>query len=208
MQQALRVRPYDVDVLYSVGKTQLIAQQKDDALRTWRPTFQTAGKHQRDIIRILSHDLTAAEFLEEFQPDWSSLDCLWRNYGEFGTTDDMQAILPYALRMAELQTPHATAGKAAMIWLGLSHMQLEMSDPQAALHSLQQAYAISPENFAVRYACGKLLFELEQYEAAEPHLRWCLSRVPDNVGIQALLKQSSRVKMQRLARSSQGQTHL
>jgi O-antigen ligase/tetratricopeptide (TPR) repeat protein len=197
--QSLLVRPYDVDVLYAVGKSQLIANRTDDALKTWSTAFHCSGKHQRDIIHILSGHMTAENFLRFFSPDWNTLEAIWINYKLKGNLEELQTIDTYAAEAAKRETPNATPYTAGRIWLTLARMQTEMQDPRSAFASLSAAYEASPDSFPVRYELGKCLLGFQQFEAAESHLRWCFDQRPDNPNIKAELQLAIRGKMQRLA---------
>ena len=199
VDQSLLVRPYDVGVLFPVGKSYLIAGNNDEALRIWSTAYPISRKHQRLIIEILVRNMTAANFLKVFHPDWSSLEYLWRNYRQVGNTEDWQAILPYAYQLAKQQAPTVGSNKAGAIWLWLSAMQREVGDTEAALKSLQQAFIFCPDDFSVRFELAKVLLNMKQYEPAEPHFRWCYAQRPDIEYIQTALMQVSRDRMQRLA---------
>ena len=198
--QSLLVRPYDPEVLFSVGKYRLIAGKVEEAFRLWRIAFQGSGKHQRHIMQILAGRMSADNFVQLFSPDWTSLEYLWHSYQQSGTREDLKHLLPYAQQVAERQSPKLNFASAAATWLSLSQMQKQMNDPRAALHSLHVACSANPENFAVRYQLGQSLLDFKQYEQAEPHWRWCLSQQPDNPTFQDKLMQAFRGKMQRLAR--------
>jgi O-antigen ligase/tetratricopeptide (TPR) repeat protein len=200
--QSLLVRPYDVDVLYAVGKSQLIANRTDDALKTWSTAFHSSGKHQRDIIHILSGHMTAENFLRFFSPDWNTLEAIWINYKLKSNLEELQTIATYAAEAAEREVPIATPYTAGRIWLALARMQSDMQEPRSAFASLSAAYEASPDSFPVRYELGKCLLSFQQFEAAESHLRWCFDQRPDNPNIKAELQLAIRGKMQRLARHS------
>jgi O-antigen ligase/tetratricopeptide (TPR) repeat protein len=201
-EQSLLVRPYDVDVLYAIGKSQLIANRTDDALKTWSTAFHSSGKHQRDIIHILSGSMSAENFLRLFSPDWNTLEAIWINYKLKGNLEELQAIATYAAEAAKEETPSAMPYSAGRIWLTLARMQTDMQDSKSALASFSAAYEASPDSFAIHYELGKCLLRFEQFEAAESHLRWCYNQYPDNPSVKKELRLAIRGKMQRLAQST------
>jgi O-antigen ligase/tetratricopeptide (TPR) repeat protein len=201
-KQSLLVRPYDVDVLYAVGKNQLIAHQNDEALQTWSTAFRTQGKHQFEIIGILSGHMTAENFLRLFSPGWNTLETIWINYKLKGNLDELETIAAYAAVAAKQEVPNVTPFTSGRIWLGLARMQFDMQDPKSAFASLSAAYEASPGSFAIRYELGKCLLRFEQFEAAESHLRWCYNQYPDNPTVKKELQLAIRGKLQRLAQST------
>ncbi len=82
IDQGLRVRPHDAEVLFEVGRENYIAGDLAGAVARWKQCFDDPGSHQIKIIFLLSGRLTAANFLETFQPDWQhtseNLDSLQR----------------------------------------------------------------------------------------------------------------------------------
>lgn len=201
--QALRVSPDNSQVLFTFGKNALIAGDLDKSLQLCTRAFAGSGKHQFEIVRIMSQQFDAAEFLSRFHPDWRTLEYIWTSYKQTGSLDDLQSILPYAAACAEQQTPKLPAYRAGKVWHDLSCMQWEMNEPRLALESLQLAYTTFPESVITRRQLGKCLMHFKQFEAAESHLRWCAQQYPDNVAYRAELQQATRAKMQRLA----SQTH-
>ncbi len=203
-RQSLLVAPQNPDILFAVGNNSFIAGNLDDALRLFSRAFQSSGGHRSDIIRILlKNNMPGTVFLKVFAPDWSSLNLVWTNYKNAGNPEDLQVIYSYACRAAKQETPAATTDKAGMMWLLLSGMQRDIDDPQSALESLQRAYVVCPNDYWIRCELGVFLVSLHKYEQAEPHLRWCLTQYPGHENVKAALMQVSRMKMQRLASTSQ-----
>jgi tetratricopeptide (TPR) repeat protein len=205
--QSLLVRPQDPDVLFAVGKRHLINGNTDQAISLWRAAYQCDGKHQYLINRILSHDVTAANFLEIFRPTWTPLQNLWARYRDSGQQDSLKTLLPYASREASRQVSSLSPIQASVIWWGLAAMQRDAGQRNDVLHSLQLAHAANPDHFGIRYDFGKCLFDMGHCELAEPHLRWCLVQSPDNESLQAELLQISRVRMQKIARNASASTY-
>ena len=80
------------------------------------------------------------------------------------------------------------------------HNDLQQS--QEALTCLEKAYAAGPHIYPVRMAIGRALLEAERFAEAEPHVRWCLARRPDNKALSAALIEITK---QRYARRSSGE---
>jgi tetratricopeptide (TPR) repeat protein len=200
--QTLAVRPHDSELLFTIGKQQLLVGHGDEALALWTKAYRSPGKHQSQIIRILAGHLPAAEFVRLFQPDWRTLPLLWKGYRELGQPHDLADILPHAERMitaAADSLPHYTR---AALWLALSRMQAEQGKPEAALTSLQNGFAAYPELFEIRYELGCALLAVDRAEEAVFHLRWCQASQPAHPHINAQLGQATRKRMERLARAS------
>ncbi len=205
-QQGLKVRPCDSELLFAIGKNELIAGNESETLRHWVKAYRGAGMHRDHIIRLSSSWMSASKFLEVYQPEWDSLKSVWHIYSLSGDRDALNILLSYASNLATTATDTLTPFSAGTVWLALSQMQNELLGPQVALSSLQQAYRLDPERFAIRYELGKCLLSLEQFNPAEYHLRWCNQNLPENDSIRVVLQKAIRGKMQQLARSTQTTT--
>jgi hypothetical protein len=203
VRQGLKVNPTNPAHLFGAGKNFYIAGDRQQALRLWQSAFATPSRHQRHIIEILVHEFSARQFIETFSPNWSSLETLWQAFASQGSVADLQAILHHATQVTVSQTPEMRSGLAAKAWVALARMQIQLSEPHTALNSLRQAYKCCPDSFPVRHELGICLLNLQQYEMAETHLRWCASQVPDNQTLQAELLQASRGKVIKLAQATQ-----
>jgi tetratricopeptide (TPR) repeat protein len=201
-RQAMLVGPHDPQVMFTVGKHHLAAGSIDKALPLWSKAFRNAGKHRRLIINVLAGNMTAAHFLNAFQPDWSSLKLVWDGFQLSGTPEDLRDIQRYASQQAIQEAPVLTNNKCCLMFLEISRMQLALDDPQASLESLQRAHALCPDDFSVRYELGKVQLVLGAPELAERHLRWCVNQRPDSEIVRSYLMKASRARMQRLARAT------
>ncbi len=204
VNQALRVRPYDGDVLFSVGMQRLLLGQLDEALHHWINAFRDKGKHQHQIIRILAGQIPAVTFLETFEPDWRTLSYLWSRYREVGQLEDLQALAKYAAAVTVRETPQLNPSRSAHAWLMLALMQRELQQSEEALASLRLALAANPNHFTIRRLLGQTLLKEGHAEEADLHLRWCLSRRPDNAAVEAELIQATKSRM----RQAQGTSTL
>jgi tetratricopeptide (TPR) repeat protein len=204
--QGLLVRPQDPDVLFSIGKRNLIEGHKDKAISLWQIAYHGTGKHQYLINKILVHDTTAANFVEVFQPSWEPLEHLWAQYRDSGQLGQLQTLLPYASREASRQIASLSVAQSSVIWWRLARMQKDIGQHSEALQSLQLAYEAYPDSFGIRHDLAKSFGSIGRYEAAEMHLRWCLGQSPGNELLQAELLQISRAKMQKIARNASAST--
>ncbi|TWU23795.1 O-antigen ligase family protein [Bythopirellula polymerisocia] len=206
-QQGLIVCPCDSELLFAVGKKELIAGNETEALRHWTKSFRGAGTHRNHIIHLSASGMPASRFLEVYAPEWDTLDSVWNTYRLTGNPAELEVILSYASNLAVEATsdmpPHAASG----VWLSLAKMQLELTGPQVAVKSLQQGYLLSPDRFAIRYELGKCLMALEEFTAAESHLQWCYQQFPNNPKIRRDLERATRGTLQQLARSTQTRLH-
>jgi O-antigen ligase/tetratricopeptide (TPR) repeat protein len=187
LAQARQLRPHDGNVLFEIGRRQLTQGRTEEAFTTWATAYKATGVHQRQIISLLAAHWPATEFLQRFQPDWSTFRDVWLRYRDYGRPEDLQQIVAYGFAQAEREaTP--TLDDAIHIWLRLAEMATELDDAAQTLRAAQRAYEAAPSQPGVRLALAKALIKTDDPQAAVPHLRWYLARRPgDRVAEQALL---------------------
>ncbi len=197
VDQALAVRPYDGNVLFLAGRQQLLLSRDDEAIRYWTAAFKIAGEHQDEIIRYLAVQVPASYFLQKIEPDWEKLYDIWTYYRQVGTQQDWEAIESYARDCAAADSEHLPPELAVRTWLRLGMMQRELGRNTEAVASLSKGNVVHPNHFHIRHHLALALMDLHQAEAAEPHLRWCLSRRPDYGELRDALKLATRIRLGR-----------
>ena len=200
IEQGLRVRPNDAEVLFEVGRQDYLAGDLTSAQAYWKQCFNDIGPHQLKIIYLLSGRLGAAKFLEILQPDWRTLRAVWSRYRELGRQEDVDAILNYAANQAEHETTEKGDIPPAFVWFWEAQFYADAGRSDDALTSLQRAYMYGPQHYFIRLALAQALQAAGRFAEAEPHYRWCMARRPDDRNLsQALLD----ISKQRLAQREQ-----
>ena len=179
VNQALRVRPYDGDVLFSAGWRYLRLYRPDMAERLWKKAFADPGQHQLRVIAASCPNVPASTFIEMFQPDWSTLENIWRRYQPQGSEDDRQALMSHGWREAEKAEKRGDE-KAPRHWMALARMADAWQCPDLVLASSDRAVRLAPESYPARRVRALAYFEAGKFAQAEKDLRWCLARKRDD----------------------------
>ena len=181
IDQGLLLRPYDFKVVFAVGEQLSTLGRDDEALAHWQRIFRYRGKHQLRIIQILSRVMPAASFVELFHPDWQTLHYVWKVYRHSGSEQDGQTIANYSTKIAQRDCPEQPAKQAVVVWRTLASMFKDLGNLQGVLHCYQHA----PNQYSVRRELGRTYLQLDLYPQAEPYLRWCLARRPEDTALKA-----------------------
>jgi tetratricopeptide (TPR) repeat protein len=205
VDQGLRVRPYDRNVLHRAGRQELLSGRNDAAIEFWSRCFNTPGPHQQQIVfRLLYSGMPARMLLDRLKPKWQTLREVWDQYRKSGTPQDLADLLSYAAGMAPQEIENTSSGvRPGYVWYRLAAMYADVGRIDEALPCLEHAYACDPMQYTVRYALGKALITVGRFPEAEPHVRWCLARRPgDKYLSDALLAISKhRLAMRTTARA-------
>jgi tetratricopeptide (TPR) repeat protein len=114
------------------------------------------------------------------QPQWRTLREIWPQYRQFGSPDDLAAILAYASQAAQRETEKEHGIPPATLWHAQASMHMDVGQTTEALSCLNRAYAANPHNYQIRYSLGKTLLAAGRPNEAEPHVRWCMARRPED----------------------------
>jgi len=202
VQQGLRLRPKNGSVLFDSGWQYLHLGETNRAIKLWQAVYQQPEPRRLQIIQHLASGVSAPMFIALFQPDWHTLPYIWKRYREIGTPEDWQALLAHGLIAAQQEQSDHSGFGAARIWLKLSNMHTEIGDLPQSLACLASAYQLAPDDYSVRRALGRTLLNAGRLAEAQPHLRWCLSRNPENPRLRGeLVKATKQTYRPQMARS-------
>lgn len=193
-QQALRLGQQDGGVHYELGRILHAAGRLDEALEQYRVSINLPGSHRLQLVYALAPRMPAQVFLESLEPDEAATELVFGAYRKAGSPEDLVAIAYYAERQALVVT-HKSDRQAARCWCRLSTMNRSIDRSDAAIDCARRAHELLPYDFWSRQELGMSLYKAEQFNEAEPHLRWCLARRPDLRYLQQCLKLASEKRI-------------
>jgi tetratricopeptide (TPR) repeat protein len=193
VDQGLRVRPYDKQVLTRAGLQQLLLGHSEAAVEQWSRCFNTPGRHQKEIVyRLVSCGMPARLLLDRMQPEWRTLREVWPPYRQFGSPQDLSEILTYATAAAQRETQKPRGISPATVWFWQASLHSDVGQAEQALECLSRAYTANPHHYSIRYSLGKSLLAAGRLNEAEPHVRWCLARRPEDKWLGDAIESISR----------------
>jgi O-antigen ligase len=196
IDQGLRVRPYDRNVLLAAGQRALIEGRRDLAIEYWSRCFNTPGSHQKKITyHLAASGMPAAEFIHYLKPDWQTLRDIWAKYRQFGSQPDLDALLSYSLDRTRQETADSRGIRRASIWFWQAGLYADANRNDESLRCLQQANACDSRQFFIRRALAQALKAAGRMAEAEPHYRWCLARRPEDKNLSNSLAEISRSRI-------------
>jgi O-antigen ligase/tetratricopeptide (TPR) repeat protein len=202
VEQALRVRPLDGDVLVKAGEEASLAGDPERALEWWRKCFHSGLYHRSRLVDLLAPRVPAAFFLEYFEPDLEGLRLLYDRYRGLGRTDQSLQLAPPLARAAEAVAARR-GPDAARHWFEAHGLYALVQDHASALRCGREALDAGPGDYRIRYEVGRYLYQQQRYSEAEPHLVWCSRRkTPDPV----LTEMLQQVVKQRIDRQTQSRS--
>ncbi len=183
LDQALRVRPYDDDVLMVVGSELALDGQIEQATVYWKQVFDHAPHYREPIIELFASQVPADEFLKRFQPDQDGAKLLFNHYRKIGFSPQASVAGRYYIaRLAAQLQGHDTELDGEQ-WYQAFVVQDYLGDDQAALSCLRKAVEQVPDRFAYRQKLARQLLRQREYDEAQEQLKWCLQRKPRDASL-------------------------
>jgi tetratricopeptide (TPR) repeat protein len=196
VDQALRLRPCDRNVLADAGVQALLLGEVERAFACWSKCFNTPGPHQQRIIyRLVVSGMPSGELLMKLQPDWRTLREIWGQYRKSRPPEELADILSYAADQTRREASHSGRVRSAYIWYWQSNMYAEVGRHDEALGCLEHAYSRDSRQYPIRYALAKALLAAGRFAEAEPHVRWCLARRPADKSLNEALPKISKHRL-------------
>jgi len=104
VDQAIRVRPHDGDILFQAGREAVLDGNYLAAIAYWKESFAQGGAYQRRIIDRMAGEVPAAFFLEAMEPDLAALRRLAAHYRK---RNERASYLEVARRLASAAVAEA-----------------------------------------------------------------------------------------------------
>jgi O-antigen ligase len=185
LKQGLKVRPYDAEILFQVGRNVMLTGDIDGALVYWRDAFSRSRIVQNVIVRQLAPQVDPEFFMENLNPDWEAQGLVARAYDEIDRKDEARAIWEKHIRegMKRLKASMPEE-KLELTALSLHDACTAIEDTDLAIQVLQRGLQRAPQSYLIRHRLAWDLYTAERYEEAADHLKWCASRRPDDDALQ------------------------
>jgi len=116
VEQAVRVRPLDGDVLFAAGQEAMLAGDHDRALDYWKASFRCGKRHQRRLLKALGDRLPADAMLRTFQPDWPAMQVVRDHYLARGQSEKTWVMWQFYAKAARRHAESLSGSPAADTW--------------------------------------------------------------------------------------------
>lgn len=191
-QQALAVQPFDAAIDFEIGK--LAAQQgdMDRAMTYWQQAFRRSPDFRREIAYGLAGQLSAAEFLDHFQPDREGLRLVLRAYEQMSLTEELPLLRHRYVQACIADVRALPSAETEPIWLETVRTLKSADQPEAAIQIATKALETHSQSMGLHKLMAELLIEQQDYEQAARHLKWAAARAPNDANLQRLADMTTR----------------
>jgi O-antigen ligase len=202
IEQALRARPFDGDILYAAAQEAWLAGDSQQWLDRATRSFQSGPTGQKRFIDNLVAR-TAPEGIEQmidfivrqFQPDATGLRYLLEACSRRAGSEQLLALRRYYAQCAEEEAPTLPRGRAAAVWLEAARQYAILRDSAKAAQCAQGSLAADQNSYDAHYILALSLIEEKSYEEAQEQLHWCLQRKSGDAELQKQYKLALQGKL-------------
>jgi O-antigen ligase/tetratricopeptide (TPR) repeat protein len=202
VEQAVRLRPMDGEVLYSAAIEAWLAGDGDRWLELARRAFHCGPVYQRRIIHDLVAHAHAGQLsatidlvVRHFDADIAGLRTLEAAASQHGTAEQLAPLRRYYAETASAAARGASRGQAARYWLEAQRMYARLDEHELALACAREAAQRDPNSFDVQYALAMRLLDQSEFVEAERILYWCLQRRPNDASLENRWKLALKHKL-------------
>lgn len=212
IEQALRVRPFDGEVLYAAGNQALLAGNEP----LWRARLKQAFRWGLALQhRIIADRITGSpqdslplvidDILREFQPDLENARFLRGICANRCSPEQLVPLTRYCANVAETEAAATNDADAATVWIEAYALRNRLQEPEAALRCVRKAVESDPGSYNAHYHLGYCLLQQSHFVEAEKHLRWCLQRTPNDRMLESHVREAfkGRLDLERRAAKNQ-----
>lgn len=201
LAQALKVRPYNGEVLLAAGSDAALAGHLDQAVEYWRGALDKSQVVQAALTDLLvAYRIPPQDVIVTFQPRLPVVRLLAAKYSAVGVpVEGLRPLLEYYGRVGQAEAAGCSGPQAASLWLELSAVYRQLNEPQKMFDCLRSAVSVNPNSYDVHCAFGIALFEHQHFDEAEGQLSWCLHRRPDDAQLKQMFAKTIN---ERVARSN------
>ena len=203
IEQALRVRPFDGDVLFASASESLRRGDSEQWVQYSKRAFRRGYRQREQIIGGLVAGTSAEglsamiEFVfNELQPDLRSVRFLYSECVKRFPPGELVLLRTYWAEKAEAEASSLPPEKAAPIWLEAEQLYSGLDMTAEALKCGKTALECDPGDFGIHFHLALCLMKCEDFAEAETHLRWCLQRMPDNVSVEVSLREALKRRLE------------
>ncbi|MCE9554812.1 MAG: O-antigen ligase family protein [Planctomycetes bacterium] len=202
--QALKLRPHSESVLIGAAEEAWLRGDQEAMLRYGKQAFHLGGKYRPVVIQNWVGRFPVALLVEQLEPDLDDWPELFAAYTNLGQQDELRILCRHFVKLAEEHPTQCAGLPAARMWTDIGMFNQSLQESAAAAECARRAMRCSPDDKKTRFTCSVLLCSAGQLEEAEPHVRWCLQRMPNHPTLLKLAKQVAEARLQSNQRIAAG----
>jgi len=195
MALALKLRPHSESVLIAAAEEAWLRGDQQAMLDYGKKAFHLGGRYRPVLIQTWAGRFPVATLLTQLEPELDDWWELFSAYRKLADANELRVLCQYYATLAEQHPADFQGYPAAVMWSNIGNIRLMHKETAAAAECARRALRCDGDNRNIRINGAVLLSAAQQWDEAEPHIRWCLQRMPDHAGLQKLAKQAAEARL-------------
>ena len=193
--QALRLRPYDGEMLFEAGKEALLAGDPTEAQAHWKRCFHAGGFSRIKLVKLLAGHVSLMQLVHSYEPNLSDAQLLYQQYRAIASPAELREFCRWYEQLARQRVEHESPNPLASdplanTWRFASQMRLELKDHDQSIINARLACQYDPNEYKNHFALVIAALDGRQFEEARTELNWCRQRKPNDKQLQRLFKKA------------------
>ncbi|MEZ6118246.1 MAG: O-antigen ligase family protein [Pirellulaceae bacterium] len=188
VQQGLQLDPGQWQIRLAAVFLAVQAADMDLALQHANQAFHQHPVAQQRLLQLFGAN-GAAFMLDRFQPTISEAEFLLQLFSQVDAPTELPVVRTYLMQQMQQQLQSETDASFQVAgYLKLHNWASQNGELEQAVSWARAALDIDSHDYRCRLAVAKSEFAAGNSPAAEPHLRWCLLRFPEDRVLNQMLE--------------------
>lgn len=207
LDQAMLVRGHDPRIQFVAGREALMNSDLETAFEYWDSVFHSSQHFRLNILKMLAPQMPAAFFVNQFHPNAEELMDVLVIYEALEREPDSDFVRRQLCEVIPKEAPTIEdEDERLRQMLFASQFAMELEDHRLAITILHQTLQDFPTCYDAHHRLAVTLFELEDYQQALVHLKWCYEWDPASEWVPELIR-ASRARIVELAEEREQQAN-
>ncbi|MGI9447793.1 MAG: O-antigen ligase family protein [Pirellulales bacterium] len=196
IDQALRIRPHEGQVLFEAANQAELDSDKSRAIQLRQQCFAECPSERGRVLNVLLPMMSAVAVCELLQPDVAGLRAIDSLWSRSSSKEEMKPFKE--LRLAKVyeaaQLEKGTAQSNLLYEAAI--LERTLGNNENAARTITAALAANPNNFQMRLVHIDLALALGNANTAKKEIDWCLLRRPDSQKLQGRIQRLKQLRIE------------
>lgn len=196
IDQALRVRPHDGQVLFEAAVRAELDGNTTESLQLYQQCFAECPSERWRIVNVLLPLMPATAACKRLQPDLAGLrmiDSLWSRHS---AAEAMRPVKEQRLAAARAAADATDGNSRCNLLCETANLERTLGNLQQAEATLAEAIAANPNHYGARLTHIDFALAIGDAKTAKRELDWCLLRRPDSQKLQGRLLRLKKLRVE------------
>ena len=202
INQAIRVRPHEGQVLFEAANQAEIVGIPDRAMQLRRQCFAECPSERGRILNVLIPMMPAIDACKFLQPDVTGLRAIDRLWSQSSSKEEMKPVKELRLAAVYKTAQQVKGTTRSNLLYEAAIIERSLGNIEQAATSIAAALVANSNSYQMRLAHIDLSLDLGDATTARKEIDWCLLRRPNSQKLKARIQRLKLLRIEQASRSS------